>query len=153
MSAATQSHAITRVETRTYIGRRLSNGNTVAHLYIDGNGVSHAHSAALIVDTPIGTQLQVTLLGEQVYVGGEREPRVIGQTPDEASVLLWIAEEKADLTVANRVREARRLVKEGRDPMRERLEPIRDELAKMSSERRAATIWWIVGYLSEGTRR
>lgn len=140
-------------ETRTYAGRRLTSTGALAYFYADDAGELHGHAEPLLGDVPIGTRLEVTRDGGSVFVAGQHAPRVTGTLDDPGQLLQWIAQEKADCVAAARTREARRLAKTGRDLMREHLDPIRTEISKMSDDRRAATIWWIVQYLATGAAR
>jgi len=143
----------TTTEIRTYIGKRATRTGTLAYFYIDDAGELHGHKDPILGEIPIGTRLELTRDGDAVFVNGEHAPRVAGTLEDPAQILQWIAQEKADCVAVARARDALRTAKAGRDLMREHLDPIRTEISKMSDDRRAAALWWIVQYLTTGAAR
>ena len=78
---------------------------------------------------------------------------MIGQAADEQRLLRWSVEQEAAVAEHTQTLESKRIAKAGADPIRQQLEPIRTQLMTMSSDRRAATIGWIITYLSTGKGR
>ncbi len=64
-----------------------------------------------------------------------------------------VVEQEAAVAEHAQTLESKRIAKAGTDPIRQQLEPIRTQLMTMSNGRRAATIGWIITYLSTGKGR
>lgn len=144
----------THEEIRTYAGRRQTTTGTLAYFYAKDDGTFVGHKKPLVPGTPIGTQIAVTFDEQgQFWVGGENAPRAIGHLADAEIVQEWSVAEKADVTQVGIRRESKRVAKEGQDPLRAQLDPIRAQLARMSYDRRAATVAWILQYLLGGSAR
>jgi hypothetical protein len=136
----------------TYAGRRLTRRGPLAYFYAQTDSSDlRGFEKPLVTGTKIGTIVRITEEEDgSYYVGGDQRPRVIGQAPDSADLLRWSVAQEADVAEhAIRARE-KRMVAEGNDPLRKRLEPIRNELATLPAASRAATIGWIVSYLTSG---
>ena len=144
----------THEEIRTYAGRRQTTRGTLAYFYLKGDGTFAGHKKPLVPGAPIGTQIAVTFDDEgQFWIAGANAPRAIGHLDDPDTVQEWSLAEKADVTQVSIQRESKRVAKEGKDPLRAQLDPIRTQLARMSYDRRAATVAWILQYLLGGSAR
>lgn len=76
-------------------------------------------------------------------VGHAEDPRLI----------TWAAEDRAAAAERSARAASQRIARAGVDPLKAQLEPVRDALRGMSSDRRAATVGWILQYLVSGVTR
>jgi hypothetical protein len=110
----------------TYIGRRITNSNTLKPFYRGEDGSEYGMVKPLAPGLRVGAILEVHTSneGKSIVTGGPDAPRVVGQAP-ESDCMKWAAREAVAVTLHGKVLEDKR-VKDGlRDPLREHLEAIR----------------------------
>lgn len=139
-----------------FVGRRLTTKGTLAYFYVKHGDLDdhRGYKKPLVSGHSVGAIIRIHETDQGSYfTGGDKAPTAIGRFTDDHLLLRWSTEQESHVADHARTAESKRIAKAGDDPIRRQLDPIRDQLATMSSTRRAATIGWIITYLSTGQRR
>lgn len=139
--------------TLTYAGRRVTTGGQLAYFYADEDGHLRGFKKALVTGAPIGARVELRSEEDGSYwSAGTNGPRVVGHAEDPR-LIPWAAEDRAAVAEQSARAESKRIARAGVDPLKAQLEPVREALRGMSSDRRGATVGWILQYLLSGVTR